>query len=381
MKKKIDLKKITLVNKTPKTRYNESIALSNEVEEVDNYITLELKQKFPGIEFNKDSEILELAKKTVVTTPVVKRVKTNEPIIKIVKKGSRNTPSNLEWVPYNTPFDIKDCLLEMMLNIENLDIESLDKIHKSIETNSVITEFKYDRDIVRKVQNNIRPSFFPILMVGSNIFINHFNKNLTELIEEITYNKKNLFKYVKNELHNLINYGKFSIEGLLEEKNFNLLRSKLRVIKAKYNDNFFVADKKAYSSSDFDYRPMEILKPNTKYKVLYVIPQKAYGDVNITKINDRGLAAPVIINSAGKPIGKLWDAIYKVNTTFKLNLPVRCLVPYNAFIKNGKVIPYNDSDCKYNFKALGMVDGKLNNKLAILIYSNVNTYYYIKNNK
>lgn len=301
-----------------------------------------------------------------------KKVKEEESLVKeeVVIETEIYTYNNIDD---NTKL-ITNIIKKMIDNIIKLNHDDIEKINSSIKVNNIIQEFKYDKNTRMKLDKNEKPIFFPILKVESKIFYNYFNLNLVDIIKACLGSNTDYYKYVKNELHNIINYKKTSVNILSGNEFYRVLDLFLE-IKNIYTNYFSLGNKKYFTKNDFDYEPLSVLKNNVNYKVLYVIPEKAYNDVNITKINDRGLSAPVIMDNNGKPIGRLWDAVYKVNKTFKMKLAIRCLLPFGVEIKDGKVINYNLDDCILNMKSLALVDGKLNSKVAILIFSNINTYF------
>lgn len=294
----------------------------------------------------------------------------------VIKKSSINLDNNTKLK------SIYNSIKMLFENIATLDKYSFDLLERSIETNKYISEYKFDKSTKDKIRNDNQPTFFQLMRVDSKYFKNFLDYTLMEIINDIIYlNSENecYKEFVINEIFNILNYRKTSIT-LLSKNDFYSLHNILKDIKNSYVDNFVLGSKKFYTKENLKLEPFKnIIKDGILYKVLYIVPNKSYGDNSkITKMNTRGIMAPVVLDTNGIPLNdKLWNCVYKINKNFKKEFPVRCLVPINLRLKHS-VISMNNKLLISYFNDLVMFKDKINKKMSLLTFINIDTYYQRK---
>lgn len=270
---------------------------------------------------------------------------------------------------------------DMFYNIINCNKDDIEKMDLSLEVNSFIKEYKFDKNYHKKIKEDIKPLFYPILNGTSNVFKHYFGKPLVDIIDDVIEESPMSFdkykKYILNELHNIINYRKSTVI-LLDKKTFDQLHDKFLEIKNNFTEEYVLGNSKFYTKDNFMLDPYDILEKDVTYKVVYIIPSKTYGNVEfkLSKNNPRGIMAPVIFNKEGIPATlKLWNSVAVINKKYNLNIPVKCLVPVGTFIENNKVIKLNNKVFINCFNSLSVFKEKLNRKISLLLFSLTETYY------
>lgn len=349
MKKKVDLKKISLVKKEPKPivkKEEEKIDLRTGVKSLDKLLS-------NGIQPN---ELICIA---AIRQP------------------------NHAFKLYDKYVELKCYIKIIFEHIKNLSREDMLSLEKSLEINTFIQDYKFDKLTLDKLRKDEQPRFYPILRIDSAYLENYYGKNFIETINEVEEEDesyKDLSKYVINELHNLMNYRKTS-KIVMNKLVFNELYNSFKKIKEDYSDQFILGKKKSYKKSDFNLTPMDIMDENTVYKVVYIVPNKMYKPKNlkITKINSRGIMGAIVIGQDGLPINnRLWNCIAKINIENKVEIPLRCLVPVNLYLKHVKAVKPDKRLFLGLFSNLYKFKDKLHKKISLLLYTTVETYYQRK---
>lgn len=276
-------------------------------------------------------------------------------------------------------FFIKDVIRDIFYNIINFNGTYLDKIRKSMDVNGFIKEYKFDRDIHNKLKEDIKPIFYPMLNGNSKYLSIYFKKSLIDIILEVKEESISFDGYenfVLNEIHNILNYRKTSVT-LMDKETFDKVHDMFLEIKNEFTEHFILNNKLTYFKDDFKLEPFDVLEDGVEYKLLYVVPNKTYGDkkYSLSKANPRCIMAPVLFNTKGEPISlKLWNAIATLNESYKLEIPVKCLVPVDVKL-NHKVISMNNKILIQCFNRLGCFKETLNRKVSLLLFSMTETYY------
>lgn len=279
----------------------------------------------------------------------------------------------------NTLF-LKECIREIFFSILYTLEEDKNKLNTSIRVNEVIKEYKFDKNFFTKIQRDEKPVFFPMLNITSKYFKRFYDKLIFEIILEVVDENSNysgLEKYVLNELHNLLNHRKTSII-LLNKKYFDRLYIMFKDIKDSFIEQYMISNKIYYSKEDFTLEPFNLLENDVNYKVVYIIPSKFYGNeiVKLSKINPRGLMAPMIMDTKGKPLNlRIWNAVAYINNTFKTSIPLKCLVPTGTFVEDNKIVKMSNKILINCFSNLKPFKEKLNRKISLILFSLTETYY------
>ena len=280
---------------------------------------------------------------------------------------------------------IKECIRDILYYIMHASDKDKDKMRYSIEVNNFIKEYKFDKDVHRKIKDDIKPVFFPMLNGSSKYFCNYFIKDFPTIIEEVinefvleNLKDKGYEEFILNELHNFVNYRKTTIK-ILPKVSFDALHNILLDIKDAFAEQFILGKKKYYVKSDFNLEPYNVLKDNIEYKIIYVIPKKEYKKQKyqkLSKVNPRGLMAPIIFGLDDKPIStKVWNSVAEINNKYKVEIPVKCLVPFDCYIKDNKVIKMSNKELVKCFSNLKMFKDKLNKKISLILFSITETYF------
>ncbi len=86
--------------------------------------------------------------------------------------------------------------------------------------------------------------------------------------------------------------------------------------------------------------------------------------------------APVIFGLDDKPVSsKLWNSIVDINQKYNVEIPLKCLVPFDCYIKDNKVIKMSNKELVKCFGNLKMFKEKLNRKISLILFSITETYY------
>lgn len=314
----------------------------------------------------------------------LKKIKLPKKVIKKEDKNNNDVEENLikNIVLLGTTLELKKTyeIIHLLFNsISNLNRYDIDLLERSKETNTYISEYKFDKKTKDKLRNDEEPIFFQLMRIDSKYFKNYLNYTIIEIVDDIIYLNKefdSLKAFVLNELFNILNYRKTTIT-LLPKSDFYYLHNLFKEIKNNYVDNFILGNKKFYTSKDLKLDPYKnIIKDDVLYKVLYIVPDKQYSSsCKITKLNTRGIMAPVVLDKNGKPLNsKLWDCIYKINKNFNKEFSIRCLVPVNLRLKQN-VLTMNNKILISYFNDLVMFRDNINKKISLLTFVNIDTYY------
>lgn len=318
--------------------------------------------------------------KLVQRVPKPKPIKEEEIVIDSIPNKEDLISKYTGGIEYTNYIFMKDTIRNMFYYIINSNDNDKEKLKSSLSINQFIKEYKFDREYHKKLREDTKPIFYPILNVSSKFFRKHFIKTLIEIVEEVSTESPTFTaykNYIINELHNIINFRKSSII-LLPKTNFDELHNMFMEIKEEFAEQFILGNKKLYSKYDFSLEPFDVLEDDVLYKVVYIIPKVLYSEKNhkLTKSNPRGIMAPVIFNKEGTPItAKFWDSIAVLNIKYNVEIPVKCLVPVDTYITNNKVIKMSNKVLINCFSNLKMFKEKLNRNISLLLFSITETYY------
>lgn len=290
-----------------------------------------------------------------------------------------------EDVNYKTYNFIKECIREILYYIMHSTKEDKDKMDYSIGINKFIKEYKFDKSVHQKIRDDVKPIFYPMLNSSSKYFCKYFIKDFPTIIDEVlsefvceNLKDKGYQKFILNELHNLINYRKTTIK-VLPKYMFDKLHDIFLDIKEEFAEQYILGNKMYYTKDDFNLEPYSVLKNNMDYKIIYVIPKVEYDkqkNQKLSKMNARGLMAPVIFGLDDKPISnKLWNSVAYINQKYNVEIPLKCLVPFDCYIKDNKVIKMSNKELVKCFGNLKMFKEKLNRKISLILFSITETYY------
>lgn len=320
----------------------------------------------------------------VSRVPKPKSTKKVEVIEKVEEDVAKELELNKHPCYINYQF-IKDCIRDILYYIIHASKDDINKIEYSIEVNNFIKDYKFDRDFHKKIKDDIKPIFFPMLNGSSKYFSNYFIKDFPTIIEEVinefvlvNLKDKGYEKLILNELHNFVNYRKTTIK-VLPKVSFDALYNLFLDIKDTFTEQFILGKKRFYNKNDFNLEPYNVLEDNVEYKIIYVVPKLEYKkqkNQKLSKVNPRGLMAPVLFGLDNKPVStKVWNSIVEINNKYKVEIPVKCLVPIDCHIKDNKVIKMSNKELVKCFSNLKMFKDKLNKKISLILFSITETYY------
>ena len=328
----------------------------------------------------------DLKKKLVLVsrTPKVKTIIENV----IPEEVPNNIIENIKLqdnVNYEAYSYIKECIREILYYVMHASKEDKDKMEYSIGINNFIKEYKFDKNVHQKIRDDIKPVFYPMLNGSSKYFCKYFLKDFPTIIDEVlseflyeNIKDKGYQRYILNELHNLINYRKTTIK-VLPKYMFDKIHDLFLNIKEEFAEQYILGKKIYYTKKDFNLEPYNVLKDNMEYKIIYVVPKVSYDgqkSQKLSKINARGLMAPVIFGLDDKPIStKLWNSVVELNQKYNVEIPLKCLVPFDCYIKDNKVIKMSNKELVRCFGNLKMFKEKLNRKISLILFSITETYY------
>lgn len=316
-------------------------------------------------------------------------LKPKEPIVEYVPEPTPLKITEELKMESNPQYDhyifLKDCIRDIIYYIMHATKDDINKILYSIEVNNFIKEYKFDKEVHRKIRDDIKPIFYPMLNSSSNYFSKYFIKDLPTIIDEVmnefvleNLKDKGYEKLILNELHNFVNYRKTTIK-ILPKSSFDTLHNIFLDIKEEYTEQFILGKKRFYSKEDFNLDPYTILKDDVLYKIVYVVPKIEYKkqkNQKLSKVNPRGLIAPVIFGLDDKPVvTKVWNSVAEINNKYKVEIPLKCLVPIDCRIKDNKVIKMSNKELVKCFSNLKMFKDKLNKKISLILFSITETYY------
>lgn len=274
-------------------------------------------------------------------------------------------------------------LEEMVKNIDKLPSFEKTMLNSSMEVNSLIKCVKIGKGVKHSILNCLPFTYTPLLSAKSQYLKKKLGFDIFYILKSITKNYSNdeeLMKYATNEIFNLLNYKKTTV-NVLSSENYKIIVGILSPISKIYCDTFRCNTSKYFLENDIDFN---IVSSNIEflnsYKILYVKPKKSFTDTNIENIDTKVFAMPVIIGKNGIAINKaLWNICYDLNSKFNANLVVRCLVPENVKVLEGMVMDTNLFINKeilsgryycYNFSK---IPKEHFNKLSIFILSTIDT--------
>lgn len=225
--------------------------------------------------------------------------------------------------------------------IVKLNEEDTSKIDISIKVNSIIRNFKFDKEIKSKLLNGKSINFTPLLSPKSKFITSRLGIDIFLLLKSINDDTR-VLELVLNELFNIINYKKTTI-AILVDKEFQYLKNLFTNVHKQYVDSFLLTNDIVYNSTNIVYKAIsDNIPENINYKIVYIKPTCRYGKGNIRNVPIRLFGLPTLIGQDGIPVNStVWDAVYKANKKFGSSLLVKCLVPYNAIIINAKAYNHN----------------------------------------
>lgn len=226
-------------------------------------------------------------------------------------------------------------------NITKLKQEDINRIDISIKVNTIIRNFKFDKEIKSKLIEGKSINFVPLLSPKSKFITNRLGIDIFLLLKSINDDTR-VLELVLNELFNIINYKKTTI-NILVDNDFQYLKKLFNETHKQYVDAFLLTSDIVYNSSNIVYKAIsDIIPTGINYKVVYVKPTCKYGRGNVKSTPVRLFGLPTLIGQDGRPVNTtVWDAVYRANKKFNTNLLVKCLVPYNTIIINAKAYNHN----------------------------------------
>ena len=116
-------------------------------------------------------------------------LKPKEPIVEYVPEPTPLKITDELKMESNPQYDhyifLKDCIRDIIYYIMHATKDDINKILYSIEVNNFIKEYKFDKEVHRKIRDDIKPIFYPMLNSSSNYFSKYFIKDLPTIIDEV----------------------------------------------------------------------------------------------------------------------------------------------------------------------------------------------------
>ena len=225
--------------------------------------------------------------------------------------------------------------------ITKLKQEDISRIDISIKVNTIIRNFKFDKEIKSKLIEGKSINFTPLLSPKSKFITSRLGIDIFLLLKSINDDTR-VLELVLNELFNIINYKKTTI-NILVDSDFQYLKKLFNETHKQYVDAFLLTSDIVYNSSNIVYKAIsDIIPTGLNYKVVYVKPTCRYGRGNVKSTPVRLFGLPTLIGQDGRPVNTtVWDAVYRANKKFNTKKNRNFHSNGNTIIINAKAYNHN----------------------------------------